>query len=163
MIESFRDGDSNVFLHDIRLCNSDTGKVFYKDLGFIYLELINFTKKESDSQNDLEGWLLVLKNMSSMDKLPSYLRKPVFEKLFQIAEYGKFSKEEKEMYDVSLKRKWDNKAVLDYAKEEGRNEERTKAAVEKRAIALQFKKMGIPVADIAKGTGLTVEEIEKLK
>lgn len=31
------------------------------------------------------------------------------------------------------------------------------------AIALEFKKMGLPVADIAKGTGLSVEEIEKLK
>lgn len=29
-------------------------------------------------------------------------------------------------------------------------------------IALEFKKMGIPIADIAKGTGLSVEEIEKL-
>ncbi|QQD12687.1 hypothetical protein [Sphingobacterium sp. UDSM-2020] len=31
------------------------------------------------------------------------------------------------------------------------------------AIALEFKKMGLPIADIAKGTGLTIEEIEKLK
>lgn len=31
------------------------------------------------------------------------------------------------MYDTSLKRKWDNKAILDYAKEEGRQEERAKA------------------------------------
>lgn len=30
------------------------------------------------------------------------------------------------------------------------------------AIALEFKKMGLPLADIAKGTGLTIEEIEKL-
>lgn len=30
------------------------------------------------------------------------------------------------------------------------------------AIALEFKKMGIAIADIAKGTGLSVEEIEKL-
>ena len=42
-------------------------------------------------------------------------------------------------------------------------EERAKAEAEKRAIALEFKKMGIPVADISKGTGLTIEEIEKLK
>lgn len=60
------------------------------------------------------------------------------------------------MNDSSLKRKWDNKAVLDYARQEG---ERKKAI----AIALEFKKMGITVADIAKGTGLTIEEIEKLK
>ncbi|CDS96919.1 hypothetical protein BN1088_1432355 [Sphingobacterium sp. PM2-P1-29] len=31
------------------------------------------------------------------------------------------------------------------------------------AIALEFKKMGLPVEDIVKGTGLSIEEIEKLK
>ncbi|MEN5436753.1 hypothetical protein ABE545_24195 [Sphingobacterium faecium] len=47
--------------------------------------------------------------------------------------------------------------------EKGRLEERAKLKAEKRAIALEFKKMGLPVADIAKGTGLSIEEIEKLK
>ncbi|MBE8722017.1 hypothetical protein [Sphingobacterium pedocola] len=50
--------------------------------------------------------------------------------------------------------------------EQGKLEERTKAEAEKlaekRAMALEFKKMGIPVADIAKGTGLSVEEINNL-
>ena len=30
------------------------------------------------------------------------------------------------------------------------------------AIAMEFKKMGIAIADIAKGTGLSIEQIEKL-
>ncbi|MCY4779651.1 hypothetical protein ORI89_08305 [Sphingobacterium sp. UT-1RO-CII-1] len=30
------------------------------------------------------------------------------------------------------------------------------------AIALEFKKMGLPIADIAKGTGLSIEEVENL-
>ncbi|PUV22917.1 hypothetical protein [Sphingobacterium athyrii] len=30
------------------------------------------------------------------------------------------------------------------------------------AIALEFKKMGLPIVDIAKGTGLFIEEIEQL-
>lgn len=47
--------------------------------------------------------------------------------------------------------------------EKGRLEERAKLKAEKLAIALEFKKMGLPVADIAKGTGLAIEEIEKLK
>ncbi|WP_293942678.1 MULTISPECIES: hypothetical protein [unclassified Sphingobacterium] len=47
--------------------------------------------------------------------------------------------------------------------EKGRLEERAKLKAEKRTIALEFKKMGLPVADIAKGTGLSIEEIEKLK
>lgn len=46
--------------------------------------------------------------------------------------------------------------------EKGRLEEQAKLKAEKRSIALEFKKMGLPIADIAKGTGLSVEEIEKL-
>jgi len=48
-------------------------------------------------------------------------------------------------------------------RQKGRLEERAKAEAEKLAIALEFKKMGVPVADIAKGTGLSIEQIEKLK
>jgi len=51
---------------------------------------------------DLDKWLYVLKNMSSMNKIPVYLRKPIFEKLFNIAEYSNLTKEEKTMYDTSL-------------------------------------------------------------
>ncbi len=57
--------------------------------------------------------------------------------------------------------------------ERGRNEERAKAQrlieqerakayAEKLESALEFKKMGLPVADIAKGLQLSVEEVEKL-
>lgn len=64
--------------------------------------------------------------------------------------------------------------LLDKAKKEGiakgRLEERAKLKVEKQkaehekaiAVALEFKKMGLPIADIAKGTGLSIEEVEKL-
>ncbi|TJZ51819.1 hypothetical protein FAZ15_19930 [Sphingobacterium olei] len=41
-------------------------------------------------------------------------------------------------------------------------QERAKAEAEKRAIALEFKKMGVSIADIAKGTGLSIEEIDSL-
>lgn len=46
-------------------------------------------------------------------------------------------------------------AGIEKGKADGKREEAI-------AIALEFKKMGLPVADIAKGTGLTIEEIEKL-
>ncbi|WP_439257769.1 Rpn family recombination-promoting nuclease/putative transposase [Lonepinella sp. BR2271] len=95
------------YLHDICLCDRDTGHVFYDRLGFIYVELMNFDKQENELDTDLEKWLFVLKNMAKLDKLPTFLRKPIFEKLFNIAEYSNLSKGEKNMYDVSLKRKWD--------------------------------------------------------
>lgn len=110
--------ESEAVLHDICLCNRGTGEVFYDDLGFIYVQLRNFTKKEAELGNDLDRWLFVLRNMSTLDKISTYLRKPIFEKLFQIAEYARLNKEERAMYNVSLKRKWDAEAVRQYQEQE---------------------------------------------
>ena len=167
-------GDSDQVLHDVCLCDRDTGKIFYEDLGFIYLQMINFVKTETELVSDLDRWLYVFKNMSRLEKLPLYLRKPIFEKLFRLAEYSKLSKEEREMYDVSLKRKWDAQSLketqeillrkalqegLEQGMEKGiENGGRDKAI----SIALQLKEMGLPIVDIAKSTGLSVEEIENL-
>ena len=41
-------------------------------------------------------------------------------------------------------------------------QERAKVEAEKLESALNFKKMGILVEDIAKGLGLSIEEVEKL-
>jgi hypothetical protein len=66
------------------------------------------------------------------------------------------------MYDSSLKYKWDNKNVLDYAVKEAREEERIKALEEKKAIVREMKKDGLPAAQISKFTKLSIEEIENI-
>ena len=146
---------ANTYLYDICLCNRDTGEIFYDKLGYTYIELSKFVKTDTELETDLDRWLHVLKNMSQWDKIPVYLRKPIFEKLFSIAEYTNLTKEEKTMYDSSLKHKWDNKNVLDYAVKEGKLEEA-------KAIAREMKKDGLPIAQISKFTKLSIEEIEKL-
>ncbi len=171
------EGDKG-YLHDICLCSRDTGKVFYEDLGYIYIELRNFVKTESELETDLDGWLYVLKNMSRMDRLPFYLRKPVFEKLFDIAEYSKLTKEEMRMYDASLKRKWDEKAVMDYAKDyakqEGIRQEREraekeiemlkdKAEAEKLQSVEKMLAKGLSIADAAEISGLSIEEVTAIQ
>jgi len=53
--------------------------------------------------------------------------------------------------------------LLDKAEKKGIQKGSEKGKREEAiAIALEFKKMGLPIADIAKGTGLSIEEIEKL-
>jgi predicted transposase/invertase (TIGR01784 family) len=154
---------ANTYLHDICLCNRETGEIFYDKLGYTYIELRNFVKTEGELETDLDKWLYVLKNMSAMDKIPVYLRKPIFEKLFSIAEYSNLTKEEKTMYDSSMKYKWDNKNVLDYAVQEAKLEARLEGKVEgKVEVALIMKNEGMPTTQIAKFTGLSIEEIERL-
>ena len=169
LLEDFtlEDSPAHTYLHDICLCNRDTGEIFYDKLGYTYIELTKFVKGDTELETDLDKWLYVLKNISRMDKIPVYLRKPIFEKLFSIAEYTNLTKEEKTMYDSSLKYKWDNKNVLDYAVstaeakgikqgiEKGKHEEAL-------AIAREMKKDGLPLTQIVKFTKLSIEEIEKL-
>ena len=156
------DEPSEQYLHEICLCNRQTGKVFYEHLEFIYIELVNFVKEEADLQSDLDGWLFVLKNMSKLNRIPVYFRKPIFEKLFNISEYSKLSKEEKHMYDISLKRKWDEEAIRIYQEQSLADAKREGEKNKALAIAKEMKKEGISLEQIIKFTKLTEKDIENL-
>lgn len=80
------------YLHNVCLYDLDLKEIFYDKYWCIYIELHNFAKAEDELKTDLDKWLYVLKNLSKMDKLPAYLRKPVFKKLFNISEYSKLTK-----------------------------------------------------------------------
>src|SRR5688572_11362354 len=104
----------------------------------------------------------------------NFVKGPEFDQLFNLAEYANLTPKERDMYNTSLKHKWDNKNVLDYAvaqaelkaDQKATERERSKAEKEKKEIALQLaiklvaKKM--PVEEIAELTGLTIKEIEAL-
>ncbi len=82
-------------------------------------------------------------------------RKAVFEKLEKIVDIASLSKEEREKYDESIKVYRDHLATLAFAEQKGRQKGR-------QEIARKMKKEGLPVEQIARFTGLSVEEIEKL-
>ena len=152
---NFKQNTTDRYLHNVSLTNTDTGEVFYNKLGYKFLELPKFVKTEAELETDLDRWFYLLKHMSHLEKVPAVLNKRVFQKIFKIAEISSLSKEEKAMYDSNLKAKWDYENSIEFAKEEAEHEK----ALD---IARKFKKMGIAVEDISKGTGLSVEEIEKL-
>ncbi|GHE30211.1 Rpn family recombination-promoting nuclease/putative transposase [Sphingobacterium griseoflavum] len=122
-------GSGADYLQEICLCNRRTGEVFYEEMAYLYVELVKFVKQGADLQSDLDRWLYVLKNMSKLDGLPVHLRQPIFEQLFEIAAYTQLNKEERHMYDVSLKRKWDAAVVRKYQEQEqAKTREALKAA-----------------------------------
>ncbi|MGY0038016.1 Rpn family recombination-promoting nuclease/putative transposase [Pedobacter sp. NJ-S-72] len=163
----FSDFPEDQFLHDICLCDRDTGEIFYDRLGYIYIELHKFVKTSDQLETGLDKWLFVLKNMSSMDKIPVYLRKPVFEKLFNIAQFTNLTKEEKTMWDIDAKRRWDNKNASDYAIEEASEKASEKGKKEGReevirVTILNMKNKGFSIQQIADIMDLQLGEIEEL-
>lgn len=105
------------YLHRVWLTEEETNEVFYEKLGYIFLELPNFNIGENEIKTDLEGWMYVLRNMGKMDKIPVFLHKKIFQRLFKIAEIANLNKEEYMLYERSLMEKWDTYAIKQTAEE----------------------------------------------
>ena len=167
------------YLQDICLANRHTGLIFYEKLNFIFIEMLNFVKGPDALHSELDKWLYALKHLTEFEKRPEYLSGPEFDQLFNLAKYANLTRKERDMYNASLKYKWDNKNVRDYAAEQGR-EEGLKQGLEqgleqgieigeakgkhKKALetAAVLKGRQISVDLIIEATGLTIEEIERL-
>ncbi|WP_165503691.1 Rpn family recombination-promoting nuclease/putative transposase [Pedobacter hiemivivus] len=163
------------YVQDICLTNRYTGKIFYDKLGFIFIEMLNFVKKPDELETNLDKWLYALKHLTEFKKRPQYLSGPEFDQLFNLASYANLTKKEKEMYNTSLKYKWDNKNVLDYAIGEAETKGKAKGIAEGIAegkakgeyakaieIALKLKAKNTHLDEIAELTDLSIEEIEAL-
>ncbi|QCR24796.1 Rpn family recombination-promoting nuclease/putative transposase [Pontibacter sp. SGAir0037] len=148
------------FRYDIKLTDTETKKVFYDKLTFIYLEMPKFNKTVDELESRFDKWLYVLRNLNRLDRVPEKLRERVFEKLFEAAEIARFTPEQIRSYEDSLKYYRDLKNSLDTAREEGREEGKHQKAIE---IAKELLRNRIAVTIISKTTGLPIEQIEKLK
>jgi predicted transposase/invertase (TIGR01784 family) len=160
--------DPDKFRYDIKLTDTETKEVFYNKLTFIYLEMPKFNKSVDELETRFDKWLYVIRNLNRLDKVPDKLRERVFEKLFETAEIAKFTPDQIRSYEDSLKYYRDLKNSLDTAKEEGieigvekgREEGREERNIE---IAKEMIVAGESIEKIIKYTGLSREQIEKLK
>ena len=160
------------FRYDVKLSDIETQKVFYDKLTFIYLEMPKFNKSVEELESKYEKWLFILKNLHKLDRVPDKLKEDIFVKLFETAEIAKFSQEEYQNYEESLKYYRDLKNSLDTAREEGR-EEGIEIGMEKgiekgmekgmQKVAVEMLKDKEPIEKIIKFTGLSQQEIEALQ
>ena len=176
---------------DVELTDRETGKPFSNKMRLIFLELPAFTKEESECENDFERWIYVLKHMETLKRMPFKARKSVFERLEQIVDIAALTKEEREMYDESIKVYRDHLATMEFAKQtgfdqgkevglaegmaegiakgmaegmmKGREEGREEGIRDNQVrIARGMKADGMPIEMIAKYTGLSAEEVGDL-
>ena len=147
--------ETEKFRYDVKLMDIDSKKVFYEKLTFIYLEMPKFNKKAEELETRFDKWLFVLKNLNKLNRIPDKLREDIFLKLFQTAEIAKFTQNEYQEYEDSLKYYRDLKNSLDTAKEEGKIEGKIE-------IAQEMLNKGFDINIITELTGLSKEEIAKL-
>ncbi len=156
------DRDDKSYIHKVLLKNQNN-KVFYDKLTFIYIELPKFDKSAEQLESKIEKWIYVLKYLAKLQDRPVALQEKIFTKLFAAAEIAKYSREEREIYENSLKYYRDIKNVVDTAYEDGELKGKIEGKIEgKFEIAKNLKRMGLNVEQIIEATGLSKEEIEIL-
>ena len=180
---NFQFSDTKEFRTDVILADRITGELFSDKFRQIFIALPLFNKEEAECETDFERWIYILKNMSTLERMPFTARKAVFEKLEEIGNVTSLSREDQILYErsinayrtyVSVMR---NERAEGFAEgrleghqeglQEGHQKGRQEGILEGRQEGLtlaarRMKAMGIPAEDIQKATGLTSEVINSL-
>ncbi|RDC64474.1 Rpn family recombination-promoting nuclease/putative transposase [Adhaeribacter pallidiroseus] len=144
----------NEVVHTIKLKNQN-GQVFYDKLTYIYLEMPNFGKAETELATRLDKWLYFIKNLEDFQSIPAIFADEVFAQAFEKAELANLGPVELDKYESSLKIYRDLKGVIDTAFDEGKLEG-------KLEVAKALKESGVSGEVISKATGLSDDEIKRL-
>ncbi len=156
--------EEDTLLHFVELKNQRC-EVFYDKLKFVYVELPKFRKSEEELENHFDKWLFVFKHLANLQNQPAILQDRVFQELFEAAEIAKFSLDERQAYEDSLKYYRDLNNVVDTSREEGMLEGLQQGIeqgmLQKNIeIAKQMKAEGETIEKIKKYTDLSDEEIK---
>lgn len=146
---------SDDFRTDIALMDMKRRTVFSDKVRLIYLQLPYFTKEADECENIFERIIYVLKHMDILQRMPWVAQDAVFKRLSEIAEVASLDKEERRLYDESLRHYRDTIVVMEGQFMEGERKGRMETAK-------NLKVMGLNINDIAKATGLTPDELAAL-
>jgi predicted transposase/invertase (TIGR01784 family) len=124
-----------------------------------FIELPKFNKEITQDSDILEKWVYFLKNAQKFNEVPDVLDTPVIQEAFHVLAKGNWSREELLAYDRYLDQMRSRYDELKTACIEG--EEIGKKGG-KREMARQLLDI-LNVETIAKKSGLSIQEIEKLK
>ena len=137
--------------HRYQLLETKTLKRMTDKLEFVFVEVAKFNKREDELATDLDKWLYLLTNMSTLLERPAALRDRVFGRLFDVAEYARLDDEERKKYVEAMNTTRDTFNMIAYARKQNSYE-----------IARRMIDKGLDMDTILDVTGLTKEDIAKI-
>jgi predicted transposase/invertase (TIGR01784 family) len=144
----------------VHIKNKETGEIFdatniLPEYFYISVPLFN-----DRLEKEIDDWLHVMK----YDKVPKNYHSPYMSQVAEKLSILKMTKEERELYSYYQKKLHNDRDELKFA--EAKGEARGKEIGEARGreeVARNLLKAGIALDLIANATGLSIEQIEKLK
>ena len=145
--------------------NSSNDADIIKQLQLVFIELPKFPIKSKEEKQLRLLWLRFLReiNEQTQEAPEEFFAVPEISEALNLAEQAAYSDGELNAYETY----WDNvsreKTLLSGKYEEGREEGRVEGELTKaRNIALNLLKSGMSITDVAKMTGLSIDEIKEL-
>ena len=134
----------------------------------LFLELNRFDRDLDRCVSDLDRWCYALKHVGTLDALPGELRLEAFRRLFDACEIARFEPQVKLTYEKEMITERDYYNIIETAKDDGREEGREQGREEgsleaATKIAKAMLAGGEPVEKVIRFTGLTREQLERLK
>jgi predicted transposase/invertase (TIGR01784 family) len=126
-----------------------------KDLEFSFIELPKFNKAQNELSTLIEKWVFFIKNAENIEVIPENIDDEGLRSAYHEADRHTWTREELEEYEYARMRETDEVAEKLLVEEKAKLSKQTE-------IAKNFIAIGLDNATIAKGTGLTVEQIEQL-
>jgi predicted transposase/invertase (TIGR01784 family) len=154
------DVDDTRYFYEVKLLDTIAHSVFYDNLTFLYLQTPKFDKLEDEIETQFDKWMYVFKHLHHLTSRPVKLQGRIFERLFEAAAIARLDPAEFGAYEASVKALVELRNAMDTAKDEGREAGKLEKA---REVAARLKAKGIPIDVIAESTGISREEIEKLR
>ena len=139
-----------------------------KGIKWYFIELPKFRKKNPDMNDKIDQWICFIDDSNKEAVKMAESKNVVLKKARKELDYLTGDAAVRRMAELREKWEMDEIAVKKHAerigKEEGRREGRLEGKIEeKRSVAKKLREMGIEVSKIIEATGLSKEEIEKLK
>ena len=143
-----------------KIIDTETGENFTTDIEFNFIELPKFQKKETELTTIIDQWVYFIKNSEDLTVIPDSVTDKGLKSAYEDADKHNWTKAELEAYDYVLMREQDDRGRMSFALRTGIAKEVSKV---QKDIARKLFKRGFSDDDIAEDTGLTVEQIQKLR
>ncbi len=151
------------YINRHKITDVETGENFIKDIEFNFIELPKFKKTASELTTIVDQWVYFIKNAESLDVIPYNVKDEGLKHAYNDVAKHNWTKRELEAYDYVFMREQDERGRWELATRrevEKATKEAQKFTVEK--VAKRLLDFGLSIEDVAKNTGLTIEQVQAL-
>lgn len=135
-----------------KIIDIETNEHYIKDIEFNFIELPKFKKEQNELETVIDQWVYFIKNAENLDVIPANLKDEGLKFAYEDADKHNWTKAELEAYDYVLMREQDDRGRLSFAIKKEKNEFAKKLIEDNQSTS-----------KIVEYTGLTTEQVEKLR